>query len=222
MWTGQLGWGSNPSYSWRPECCLTHTLAHTHIRMSGELSQRLWQWQIWESSTSGALSFHSEVKGGDGVCVWGCVNQRQREKESDRLEKSSLFWPDCRRGGERKVDKLQLLKLMWSCHKQLDQTHVFWLTYGGTKPLYNRWSIGLLHYFLLCLKYSICWLKLPKTKLLLLCRWQLGLWIIHLGEYEVEGCAGFQISNPETSEIFPRCLPPNSIEVNGIVSGAIK
>lgn len=37
--------------------------------------------QIWESSTSGALTFHSEVKGGGGVCVEEGRGEKERQKE---------------------------------------------------------------------------------------------------------------------------------------------
>lgn len=50
----------------------------THTRMSGSLSQRLWLQLIWESSTSGALTFHCRVKGGGGVCVW--IGDRRTRK----------------------------------------------------------------------------------------------------------------------------------------------
>lgn len=83
VWTGHGVEGQiSPIHDTRSVATLTHkhTLACTHVRMSGALSQHLWLRQIWESSTSGALTFHCEVKGGDGVCVWGCVNERQGEK----------------------------------------------------------------------------------------------------------------------------------------------
>lgn len=84
VWTGHKGWGSNLSYSWHPKCCHAHThkntrtLMCTHTRMSGSLSQRLWLQLIWESSTSGALTFHCRVKGGGGVCVW--IGDRRTRK----------------------------------------------------------------------------------------------------------------------------------------------
>ena len=72
----------------------THTLGHTHTCMydKGHFPMRLWRRPIWESSTPGALTFHSEVKGGDGVCVRGCVNEGQRaiggkERERRRRER---------------------------------------------------------------------------------------------------------------------------------------
>lgn len=64
-----------------------HTGTCTQIRMSGSLSQRLWLQQIWESSTSGALTFPCEVKRGNGVCVRGCVNAGQKENEGERKDR---------------------------------------------------------------------------------------------------------------------------------------
>lgn len=67
----------------------SHTLTFTH--MSGALSQRPGLQLSWESSTSVALTFHCEVKGGDGVCVWGCVNEGQRDMERERKTKRKSF-----------------------------------------------------------------------------------------------------------------------------------
>lgn len=58
-----------PSVAMLTHTKITRTFMCTHTRMSGSLSQRLWLQLIWESSTSGALTFHCRVKGGGGVCV---------------------------------------------------------------------------------------------------------------------------------------------------------
>lgn len=93
VWTGQRVEGQiSPIHDNPSVATLTHTNTHSHAHIyvyQGALSQRLWLRQIWESSTSGVLTFHREVKGGDGVCVWGCVKERERERKTKR--KSSLF-----------------------------------------------------------------------------------------------------------------------------------
>lgn len=77
VWTGQGVEGQiSPIHDTPSVATLTHTntRAHTHTHVcQGALSQRLWPRQIWESSTSGALTFHCEVKGGDAVCACGGV-----------------------------------------------------------------------------------------------------------------------------------------------------
>lgn len=88
VWTGQGVEGQiSPIHDTPSVATLTHTQTHTtctHIRMSGALSQRLWLRQIWESSTSGALTFHCEVKGGDGVCVEEGVCEGEGGKERQK------------------------------------------------------------------------------------------------------------------------------------------
>lgn len=86
---------------------LTHTPARTDTEPKcvrpAQFSQRLWLQLIWESSTSGALTFHCEVKGGGGICVRECVNEGQRGKDRQgrTKRKSSLSWADCKRESVR-------------------------------------------------------------------------------------------------------------------------
>lgn len=79
VWTGQGVEGQiSPIHDTPSVATLTHT-QHAHIiRTSGALSQRLWLRQIWESSTSGALTFHCEVKGG---VLCGGKGEGERQKE---------------------------------------------------------------------------------------------------------------------------------------------
>lgn len=91
VWTGHRGPGSNLSYSWHPECfhAQTHRREHTCV-CRGHFPSALRPRPIWESSTSAALTFHCEVKGGGGVCERGTGGRERRTKR-----RVALFSPDC-------------------------------------------------------------------------------------------------------------------------------
>lgn len=77
MWTGQGVEGQiSPIHDTPSVATLTHTQTypgtHTWTYVRGTFPA-FGLWRIWESSTSGALTFHCEVKGGGGVCVEGGV-----------------------------------------------------------------------------------------------------------------------------------------------------